>query len=63
MDRDLTNDVISRMNNKDVIPIIPSRIINRWYPTRRNAIMTVADFIDLAKDRQKKASIRYDRSR
>lgn len=63
MDRDLTNDVISRMSNKDVIPIIPSRIINRWYPTRRNAIMTVADFIDLAKDRQKKASIRYDRSR
>jgi len=63
MDRDLTNDVISRMKNKDVIPIIPDRIINRRYPTRRDAIMSVADFIEFAKDRQKRASIRQEHSR
>lgn len=54
LDRDLNSSVLMSMLNKQVVPVIPKPIIDECYPdTSSDEIMSVAEFLDLVKHRER----------
>lgn len=54
LDRDLNSSVLMSMLNKQVVPVIPKPIIDECYAyTSSDEIMSVAEFLDLVKYRER----------
>lgn len=55
MDRDIPSSSFASMRLQEVVPVIPKPIVQSAYPRLASEIVSMAEFIDLARDKQEGA--------